>query len=91
MGGILSAKAYINHGRWVVDCPRCNGGVKVSEQEAGCPDCGAELAVGWPDQADRDAAEEVLAVRPTENRNWYPATEDVDDLKAENLLHGLVV
>ena len=87
--------AYVNHGRWVADCPECRVGlqlprgphqVKVEFVMVGdsCVTCGAPTRVEMPD--DADLIEEALKPRPLINRNWYPA-ETVADLLAENLLH----
>jgi len=87
--------AYVNHGRWVADCPDCNVGLQlprgVFEVKAEfvfvgdkCITCDAPTRVVMPDDADLiDAA---LEPRPLINRNWYPH-ETVDDLLVENLLH----
>lgn len=41
---------YVNHGRWVADCPACNGGMACWEEnpEACCLDCGRVYQVGEP-------------------------------------------
>lgn len=84
------AVAYVNHGRWVADCPSayCNGAMAVTP---GVPFlCGACLnvevgsqyrMVEWP-QA-RGAIEEALSERPLpEVMNWYPG-ETVKNLRDE--------
>ena len=54
-----------------------------------CGSCGQKSRVLWPD--DREGIESVLSHRPIpESRNWLPG-ETVDDLKRENIEHGLVV
>jgi len=95
--------AYINHGRWVVDCPdiACNSALVVSTANPVflCPDClndqlnGAKwAAVVFPD--DRLAIEKMLLYRPASNpahaqsRNWLPA-ETLADLRKENEDHSL--
>ena len=30
----MKVKAYINHGRWIADCPNC-GGAEVAQKESG--------------------------------------------------------
>lgn len=84
-----TARAEVNHGRWVVPCPFCPGAQLASEDDHRffCVDClhagraeGRWLRVVWP--RHRDAIEEVLAVRPEVNRNWVPG-ETVEDLRAE--------
>lgn len=81
----------VNHGRWVVDCPveGCNGAQFASETDPRfvCVECGSgPFSVVWPE--GRAAIEEVLAVRPQPNRNWFPG-ESVDGLRAENSERGL--
>lgn len=81
--------AYVNHGRWVVDCPFCPGALVASflDQRFLCATCfngsvgGAMVAVTFPD--DYGAIEAELLKRPNEiNRNWRPG-ETVADLVAE--------
>lgn len=51
--------------------------------------CGTEFSVRFP--AERLEIERLLNLRPhRRNRNWHPH-ESVDDLKAENLRHGVGV
>jgi hypothetical protein len=73
----MRVAAYYNHGRWVVDCPHdgctsalaieSGGGVTCAAPPAGC---GRRYQVEWP--PDAAAIERVLAVRPEQNRNWFP-------------------
>lgn len=86
---LKSATAYVNYGRWVIDCPRCNSGMLVSETFAQCPECKVGVDVRWPERALREWAEGILSKRPRDNRNWYPDREGIEDLKAENLMHGI--
>ena len=87
--------AYVNHGRWVADCPDCRVGlqlprgvfqVKAEFVFVGdkCITCGVATRVGWPE--DADLIDRALEPRELINRNWYPH-ETVDDLIVENLLH----
>lgn len=80
--------AYIDHGRWLIQCV-CGGGVGVHQDwpEARCG-CGAiYTAIVFPD--NRAAIEAALVVRPImESRNWV-APESVDTLLAENVAHGV--
>lgn len=65
--------AYINHGRWLVDCP-CNGAenVRPGQDLAGCQSCFQTIApVEWP--PDPDALMGQLAARDEAHRNWAPA------------------
>lgn len=79
--------AYINHGRWVADCPNCNGAELVaSGMPMVCGSCGAEHAVTFP--RNRPKLEEVLTVREMRLQNWLPG-QTPSDLLAENIEHGL--
>lgn len=68
------ARAYVNQGRWVADCPQlCGGALALAPAQTAfpCPECRAITAVEWPD--DVDAIWEALAKRPVPNtRNWFP-------------------
>ncbi len=92
--------AYYNHGRWVVHCPAadCLAASKagadlvcVCRDEMVCDHpqipCGAIIPVEMPD--DAEAITRLLDLRPKRgNRNWFPG-ETVDDLKTENVTHGV--
>ncbi len=79
-------QAYVNHGRWVADCP-CNGAELVApKQEMLCGSCGMKHTVEFPKQ--RTKIEETLNVRPPHNQNWSVG-ETVDSLVAENIENGL--
>lgn len=79
--------AYVNHDRWVADCP-CNGAELVAPgEEMLCGSCGAKHQVKFPKhRADIEAA---LAPREPYNRNWHP-DETVDELVAQNIDHGIL-
>jgi len=83
--------AYVNHGRWVADCPDidCPEAHQVSGGDVfQCVNCGASGVVEFPDCVD--VVDAVLAVRPVpQTRNWTP-DETVEDLQKENEIHGLV-
>lgn len=88
-------EATVNNGRWVAQCPggpigQCNGGIACwpDHEHACCLDCGSIYPVDFPKANRIEEAEAVLALRPMEARNWDPARESIDDLKAENLRHG---
>jgi len=89
-----SVKAEVNHGRWLANCPLCGGAEMVSEAWPFifCMSCGMEdngshiMAVEFP--KSKRQLEAILAVRPTENRNWT-AVESKRDLLAENVAHGI--
>ena len=54
---------------------------------AGPAGCGLVCAVVWPENVE--AIEKLLALRPAEQtRNWTPG-EDLVDLMAENVAHGV--
>jgi hypothetical protein len=82
-------KVYLNYGRWIAECPDCNGAQLACHEDPRfmCNEC-ANVAAGglwrtieWP--ADRSAIEEILSWRPRLNQNWTPG-ESVADLEAEN-------
>jgi hypothetical protein len=81
--------AYINHGRWVVDCPKCNGAGLTSRtmKVSCCFDCGGVfINITFPKQAKK--IEDVLLKRTDmASRNW--TTESVNDLLEENKTHGV--
>lgn len=89
------ALAYVNHGRWVADCPTpfCTGAVVLL---TGSPflcgnclnaECGFRYRlVSWP--AERGEIEEILSTRLLpENANWYPG-ETLERLTVENEVHA---
>ncbi len=82
-------RAYINHGRWVVDCPKCNGAGLTSRtiKVACCFDCGSVYTtVSFPRNAKK--IEDVLLRRTDEaSRNW--TTESIKELLEENKIHGV--
>lgn len=97
----MTATAYLNHGRWVVDCPslNCAGALKLwsGQTPVACncrdidfcqhgPLCATVFNVVWP--ADRETIEATVADRPILNRNWLP-DESLDLLLEENMAHGL--
>ena len=81
--------AYVNWGRWVVNCPNCNSAELAAPGAAAfhCRECGYADGVLWP--ADLAAIEAALSKRPdARNRNWCPG-ETVEQLSLENVVHGL--
>jgi hypothetical protein len=82
----LPLHAYVNHGRWVADCPRCNGGVALwQEHDQGCClDCGTIYnRITWPSQKDIAMVEKALSLQPIyEERNWNPKVEKAKQLVA---------
>lgn len=81
--------AYVNHGRWVIDCECGNGCLTGPEWDVACCfDCGCtHTAIRFPDTAT--AIEQLLIARPARaNQNWR-APETEADLRRENAAHGL--
>lgn len=80
----LPLDAYVNHGRWVADCPICNGGIALwKEHESGCClDCGTIYSrISWPSKKDIELVEETLVKQPIyEERNWKPSVETAKQL-----------
>ena len=73
------ARARVNHGRWIADCPRpyCANAMRLTPGQAAFH-CGGEggcqlvAEVEWP--ADADGIWAALVERPVPGtRNWYPA------------------
>ena len=97
-------KAYLNHGRWIVDCPldregqACGGAECVTEDDKVflCLSCGNEqvggdfLKVRFPTRPGRDKFEKSLALRPESLRNWVPG-ETPAKIAKENRKHGIEV
>ena len=83
--------AYVNHGRWVIDCD-CGAGNSVHPdwKLACCLECGAiRTNIVFP--AEIREIERTLASRKRQaNRNWRPG-ETVATLKAENAAHPRLV
>lgn len=74
----MITEAYVNHGRWIADCPRpyCGNALKLLPRqtqfycapEGGCQQIAEVL---WP--ADADGITAALEVRPVPTtRNWEP-------------------
>lgn len=77
--------AYINQGRWVADCPNCNGGIAVivEDPQGCCLDCGHHYRCSMPN--DVDEVVQALAERPEQARNFDPGRgETIAGLKGEN-------
>ena len=93
-------QAYVNHGRWLADCPQCGGSEIVRvDQPFRClgkvnagfhgetTECGCVMDVEWPDE--KREIEAILIKRKLENRNWVTG-ETVEFLRAENAERGIV-
>ena len=88
----LEVKARVDHGRWLADCPLCNGAELVSPGKpfrCQSKPCVAVAHVTWPTSATQARIEALLALRPDPaTRNWRPR-ETLKALAAENAAHGL--
>jgi hypothetical protein len=83
--------ARVNHGRLIAICPSCECGMFVlrAEPMACCAECGnLYRSVEMPAELSTLAA--LLLARPKrEHQNWQP-TETIDDIRRENLEHGVM-
>lgn len=81
--------AYVNHGRWLVDCPDCANADHVDPDDpiyvcVACGNRGRYLRVIFPGARGVDAIERLLGARPDETtRNWSPG-ETKMSLEREN-------
>ena len=94
---MTATAAYLNHGRWVVDCSAgdCQAVLFADRAVCECRDvsvcdhpsipCGVPIVVMFPD--DRVSIDRVMIRRPRRNRNWN--SETIADLKRENMIHGV--
>ena len=90
--------AFVNHGRWMVECEVCVTAVLVDPNDLlfYCPGCatnGSWKRIVMPDE--RPEIERLLLLRPgwqgnAPNRNWLPS-ETVQDVIADNLANGVGV
>jgi len=83
--------AYVNHGRWLWDCPLCGSPyVASNDPRAFCVVC-FNAGDGWfplEFPPERAAIDELLGRRPgDDSRHW--TDETVEQLQAENLAHGV--
>lgn len=97
----LEIIAYVNHGRWLADCPdpTCGGAVVASPADPRfyCPYClnhnadGQLIRVVFPDQDTLAEAEAELLKRPHRSvMNYDPRLgETAATLRAENDEHGI--
>ncbi len=87
-------EARLEHGRWIADCPFCNGAEVVSRQarEFFCLSCGMTANGGQPMRVrfprERAEIERVLQARQARNQHWRPG-DTVAELRALNRAHGL--
>ena len=88
--------AYINHGRWVADCPNCNGAELLNKDEPRfyCLSCYNEhvgnrfVLVVWP--AELEKLEDQLLLRPQLKNQNMNLGETLIDLVTENVVAGIV-
>lgn len=85
------AYAFANWGAWKANCPAryCRSAMQLQRRQPvfRCAECGTGADVVWPPFTED--AETLLMMRPDPcTRNWVPG-EDLHDLLAENMLHGL--
>lgn len=87
-----SIYAYVNHGRWIAECPDCRAAQLACKTDPRflCHECG-NVAVGklwrsvvWPSNVI--GIENQLAGRPVENQNWEPGESRVS-LAIDNLMN----
>lgn len=68
------ARAYVNYGRWIADCPvECGSALalKPGQSTFHCVECQSISTVEWP--KNPDAIWEALQERPVRrNQNWFP-------------------
>lgn len=90
---VEAVEVYVNHGRWIAECPDCHGAQLASRADLRfmCNNCANAVIGGlwrpvvWPKDPDKIAA--LLEERPlAHTRNWTPG-ESLRDLKAENVQH----
>lgn len=65
--------AYVNHSRWVANCPGCGGGIACWPEHGhgACLDCGNVWPIIFPSPRDIAAGSNVLLARPeASTRNW---------------------
>lgn len=82
-------KAKVNQGRWIAECPFCNGAelVRPDDPKFYCLSCGnAEIGNKWiavEFPGDHDKITKELEKRPKEQvANWVPG-EKLEDLEKE--------
>lgn len=89
----IELDAFINHSRWLVQCPWCNSAQVVSpvDPQFFCIQCSNEqadykwVAIKFPADDEVTKIEEALSLRAHINRNWQIG-ETSDTLNRENLL-----
>jgi hypothetical protein len=73
------ARAYLNWGRWVAECPvQCGSAKTLDPREVmfRCTECLTVVTIDWPDNAQD--IWDVLLERPAPKfRNWFPAGHEL--------------
>ena len=86
----MKAFAYLNHGRWVLDCPHGCGEAwllaDIAEVDFSCTLCG--LPVSGTTENHATEIDRAVSGRSMNNRNWYPG-ETLEMLRLENARHGV--
>lgn len=84
--------ARVNHGRWIADCPDCEGSECITADDPVfmCLSCGNKDVRGslrpvlWPDADERSKLERILVLRrDIKTRNWT-YDETVHKMMREN-------
>lgn len=82
--------AHVSDGRWVANCPQCNGGIACWDENPHgcCLDCGHVYSVRWPEGYKE--AELILGTRPNPfNRHWHPHLgETLEAIRVETIVHA---
>lgn len=97
------ARAYVNFGRWIADCPiNCGSAMQLQpgQDTFQCAECRFITSVEWPSNAD--AIWEALEKRPAKKfRNWFPSNHELalrsncphgqstEELEEETREHGV--
>lgn len=86
-----TARAYVNHSRWISECPNgCGCALQLEPRQTTfhCSECLAILPVDWP--PDAQEIWDALMERPVpRTRNWFPAGHDL--AVRANCPHGQTV
>lgn len=84
----MDAPSELNHGRWIVNCPKCPMAFLEHLTPDYCTNCGTKIKVIAPSEKERLAVQHAVHLRPVENQNWVPG-ETIDNLTAENIAYGV--
>lgn len=69
------ARAYVNFGRWIADCPMdCGSALQLRDAQPtfDCVECGFSTEIEWPDNVN-DIWSALLERPAKRNRNWFPS------------------